>query len=38
MAPKLLVITLSTVATTLGLGGDASMQDNKSQVVRIGQL
>jgi len=31
-----LVITLSIVVTTLGLGGDTSMYNNELQVVTIG--
>jgi hypothetical protein len=30
MVPKQLVITLSIVVTTLGLGGDTSIWDNES--------
>ena len=35
MLPKALVTTLSIIVTTLGLGGDTSMQDNDLQVVII---
>jgi hypothetical protein len=38
MLPKQLVITPSTVATTLGLGGDTNMRDNSLQIVTIEQL
>ena len=37
MPPKTaLVITLSIVATTLGLGGDTSIQDTDSQLIIVG--
>jgi len=36
MPLKALVITLSTAATTLGLGGDASIRDIDSQLVIVG--
>ena len=38
MLPKALVITLSTAATTLGLGGDTSIADTNSQLITRGQL
>ena len=40
MLLKALVIILSIVATTLelGLSGDTSMADTKSQIVTVGQL
>jgi len=36
MPLKVLVITLSIVATTLGLGGDTSIVDIDSQLVIVG--
>jgi len=33
---KALVIILSTVATTLGIGGDTSIEDTNSQLVTVG--
>ena len=36
MLLKVLVITLSTVATTLGLGGDTSIKDTNLQLVMVG--
>jgi len=38
MLLKALVITLSIVAITLGLGGDTSIRDTDSQLVIVGQL
>ena len=38
MPPKAPVITQSTAATTLGLGGDTSIRDTNLQLVTIGQL
>jgi len=35
MLPKALVITLFTVAITLGLGGDTSIRDTNSQLVTM---
>jgi len=34
MPPKVVVTTLLTVATTLGLGGDTSISDNLQPVIR----
>jgi len=36
MLLKALVITPSTAATTLGLGGDTSIRDTNSQLVIVG--
>ena len=36
MLPKVPVITLSIVATTLVLGGDTSIRDTNSQLVTVG--
>ena len=36
MPLKALVMTLSIVAITLGLGGDASIRDTNSQLVIVG--
>ena len=36
MPLKALVTTLSTAATTLGLGGDTSIKDTNSQLVTVG--
>jgi len=33
---KVLVMTVSIVATTLGTGGDTSMEDTNSQLVMVG--
>jgi len=33
---KALVTTLSTVATTLGIGGDTSIEDTNLQLVMVG--
>ena len=38
MPLKAPVTTLSTVATTLGLGGDTSIRDTNLQLVTVGQL
>ena len=38
MPPKAPVITLSIVATTLGLGGDTSIVNTNSQLITRGQL
>ena len=38
MPLKALVITQSTIATTLGLGGDTSIRDTNSQLITVGQL
>jgi len=35
MPLKVLVMTLSTAATTLGLGGDTSIRDTNSQLVTV---
>ena len=35
---RALVITISIVATTLGTGGDTSIEDTNSQLVTVGQL
>jgi len=36
MPLKALVITLSTTAITLGLGGDTSIRDTNSQLITVG--
>ena len=36
MLLKALVTTLSTVAITLGLGGDTSIRDTNSQLITVG--
>jgi len=36
MLLKALVITLSTAATTLGLGGDTSIRDTNLQLIIVG--
>jgi len=38
MPLKVLVMTLSMAATTLGLGGDTSIRDIDLQLVIVGQL
>jgi len=35
---RVLVITASIAATTLGTGGDTSIKDTNSQLVTVGQL
>jgi len=35
---RVLVTTVSTAATTLGIGGDTSIEDTNSQLVIVGQL
>jgi len=36
MLPKVVIITLLTVATTLGLGNNTSIADTNSQLVIVG--
>ena len=38
MPLKALVIILSMVAITLGLGGDTNIKDTNSQLIIVGQL
>jgi len=38
MPLKALVTTISIVATTLGIGGDTSIEDTNSQLVMVGYI